>query len=291
MRRHFEFGSFVVVAAVLHVALAASGREIGGEAGGQGGDAFVTLQGSNAQIEQVLAEWTKTPEHQHEMVTDIDPPELETADTPPLPTLQIESAPRAQVQIAAMAPLDLPKPPVFDTATAPPPPEPPKPEVPAQTPKVQPPADPTPPPAKDNPKPSETAKASDRTTAASAGVAAQTSAGSGGTQNAGQSGNTSAIGKGKEKKLLAVWGSKIQSRIERNKSMPRGFRGKGTARLLIQVAPTGQLLSVKITRSSGNPEIDKAGLSAVKRSGRFAKAPKGLDESSYRFSFNFSMSR
>ena len=80
-------------------------------------------------------------------------------------------------------------------------------------------------------------------------------------------------------------------RESRNKRLPKGVKGKGTTHLRIRVSPTGQLVSAQITKSSGVAAFDQAALSAVKRSGRFAKAPKGLTKASYSFRFSIKFKR
>lgn len=163
--------------------------------------------------------------------------------------------------------------------TTPPPPPPPEPE-PEPKPKVKP-----------EPKPKPKAKPSDRNKAASQGSVTQKAAGTGGTQQAGSSDTSKvkALSKGKEAKLLTVWGSKIRTRIERRKKSPRGVKGGGTTHLNLRVSPAGQLLSVSVAKSSGNAKLDRAALSAVKRAGKFPKAPKELGKQSYRFSIPIRM--
>ncbi len=347
MRRQVEFATFVALATALHLALGAAGRQSGGDAGGVEGAAFVTLQGSSAQIEQVLADWTRPPEVQSQPIQNPDRPTPDAADTPPRPMLEAEDSARAQVRIAALPPLEQPRPPVLDPATTAPlelptpdvmpapqamrpapvtpqtpdvalpqtprapvlRPTAPRPLAQAEPPTPAPPSDAPPPPPKARPKPEPQAKpeakpqaepqakpkpqakTATRKAQASAASAAQKAAGKGGTQQAGNGGQTKAIGKGKEKKLIAVWGGRIRTRIERNKRLPRGAKGRGTAHLRIRVSPAGQLLSVRLTKSSGFAEFDQAAIGAVKRSGRFAKAPKGLTKASYSFSFSIKFKR
>ncbi len=81
------------------------------------------------------------------------------------------------------------------------------------------------------------------------------------------------------KALRAQWGARIQAKVR------RGFRGSipGSARVIVRVAPSGKLKSVRIGKSSGNAAFDRAALAAVKRARRFARAPKGLTDASYAF--------
>ena len=169
------------------------------------------------------------------------------------------------------------------------PPRPPKADIqPAETPKPKPKPDNKPKPkpkAKPKAKPKPKAKAGNQNRAASAGSATQKAAGAGGSNQAGNAGNSKvkALGKGKEAKLKSIWGSKIRTRIERRKKAPRGAKGKGVTTLALRIAPSGQLISVSVAKSSGVPALDQAAVAAVKRAGKFPKAPKELNAKSYRF--------
>jgi protein TonB len=71
------------------------------------------------------------------------------------------------------------------------------------------------------------------------------------------------------------------ARIERVR--PR-TRGVGQVTLTLQIAQSGQLTALSVSRSSGDPDLDNAALSAVQRAGRFPAAPEGLTDASYGFS-------
>ncbi|MEP2758629.1 MAG: energy transducer TonB [Hyphomicrobiales bacterium] len=286
MKHYLEALAFFAVAIALHIAVLARGPEEGGEAGGIGGEAFVTLAGTTNQIEQVLADWTKAPDHHVEIEQDLTPPVPEVPDTPTPPAFEAEIAPRAAVQIAALTPMEKPSLPEIDTAPAvrpEPKPEPkPDPKTVEETP--PPPAPPKAVEKKPEPEKKKTQKKkADKTTKAS--VAGQKAAGSGGTSNAGNAGKTTAIGKGQEQKLRAIWGSKVRSRIERSKRAPRGMRQKGIVGVRLTLSPSGHLQSVRVSKSSGVADYDQAAVAAVKRAGRFAKAPKKLTKASYGFTF------
>lgn len=253
MIRVFEFSAFVVVALGLHLAAGFLDQTPGGDSGGDTGLAYVTLQGAPADIDQIIATWTKPPDHTVPDQT-LQPPSA-PADTP-VPTLQIEPRPVSRAQVALAAP---------DYATPQMRTEPAPPAPPVKTKSAQKPAKPAAP--------------------------TQRAAGSGKNGQAGTKGQTKALGKGQENKLIAQWGSKIRSRIERKKRAPRTANSGGRVHLRIKVAPSGHLQSAQITKSSGVAAYDKAALNAVKRSGRFAKAPKGLTKSSYSFRFSITFKR
>lgn len=128
-------------------------------------------------------------------------------------------------------------------------------------------------------KPAETARP------ASGASVAQTSAGSGGSTQAGATEQSSVktLNNSETVRLQTVWGGKIRARIERQKRFPRGSKGGGQVVLRVTVARDGRVQSAQITRSSGTQEFDKAALSAVSRAGRMPRAPKGLDRPSYTF--------
>lgn len=209
----------------------------------------------------------------------------------PRPKTTAEAAPRPMARPTAPRPVatEQPKSPQADVQ----PPEAPKPEP---KPEPEPVKKPEPKPEvkskpKAKPKPKSKAKASDQNRAASAGSATQKAAGTGGTNQAGNAGKSKvkALGKGKEAKLKSIWGSKIVTRIERRKKALRGVKAKGKTTLALRIAPSGQLLSVSVAKSSGVAALDEAAIAAVKRAGKFPKAPKGLTDKSYRFNIPIRM--
>jgi protein TonB len=91
--------------------------------------------------------------------------------------------------------------------------------------------------------------------------------------------------------LKAAWGADIHAKIQRNMRYPAGLRSTGTAKLALQVARTGQLEAIELTRSSGTSLLDEAALRAVKRAGRFVEAPEGLTGAIHGFSLSLSFKR
>lgn len=81
--------------------------------------------------------------------------------------------------------------------------------------------------------------------------------------------------------LMARWGGQIMARIER--ARPR-VHASGQVVLALQVARSGELSGLSVARSSGDPALDEAALSAVRRAGRFPAAPDGLTDATYAFS-------
>jgi protein TonB len=325
MRQLLETGVFLGLAIAFHLAFGWKGPEAGGDKGGAAGTEYVSLAGAPPQIETVLEEWTRPPDIQAAIVEQPDLTEIAEIEAPAAPPLEADVSPRAAVQIAALAPSERPKPPdmqavqtplapppalepvvpemapptpvkpvdmpkpdtqqpVVASTQAPPPPQP-LPDSTLPTPEPSPPAPETPK-ADPKPKPKKEAVRAETAQKASPGALEQKAAGSNGGQQAGSNGKTKAVGEGQVKKHMAVWQSKIQSRIERNKRAPRGKKATGKVRLKIRVAPSGQILAVSVARSSGHASLDQAAVQAVKRSKRFAKAHKSLSKASYGFAFN-----
>lgn len=81
----------------------------------------------------------------------------------------------------------------------------------------------------------------------------------------------------------ATWGAEIQSRIQINLRYPDDASGSGTVLVTLTVAPSGQLLDARISRSSGSAVFDEAALGAVRGAGHFAPAPEALEADNYRF--------
>lgn len=89
-----------------------------------------------------------------------------------------------------------------------------------------------------------------------------------------------AISASQRQRLVAGWGAQIHARIERRRP---SVDGQGAVTLRLNIGRDGHLQSLSLIASSGNPEIDEAGIRAVRSAGRFPAAPDGLTEQSYRF--------
>lgn len=77
----------------------------------------------------------------------------------------------------------------------------------------------------------------------------------------------------------------MAQRIERNWSRPPSARTGMQCELRIQLVPTGQVVSVTVTRSSGNAAFDRSAVAAVERVGRFEelqKVPSDVFEQHFR---------
>ncbi len=107
---------------------------------------------------------------------------------------------------------------------------------------------------------------------------------------AGQTGRdaTQSVNAATRRALQSRWGAKIQARVHRRLVYPRGARGTGSARVSLTIDRAGRLVGLRLTRSSGVAAFDRAALNAVRRAGRFPKAPPELRKASYSFSLSLS---
>jgi len=309
MRAALEFSSFVAVATALHLGLWAGLPAGGGQSAGAGGEALVSLEAAPGALQALADAWRQPPEAQAQVspplpeaparatepalprATDPTPRQAApravpgpqskpSAPPPPVPSPApkiADSAPRfAVAPEAASAPGD----PTFaPPETAPAAVVPPA-ALPAPSPETAPPR-PEPAPQKSPPAEPE---AHPDTPAAPPPVPAQKAAGSGGRQAAGNRGaaEVSTGNPALRQSLMARWQGAIGAAIERRKRYPRGSRGSGRVVLTLTITRQGQLAAVAVTRSSGQPLLDEAALSAVRRA-RLPAAPRGLDEPRYSF--------
>ncbi len=69
--------------------------------------------------------------------------------------------------------------------------------------------------------------------------------------------------------LIASYTSLIAGIIEDNWSRPPSARNEMEAELIIQLIPTGEVVSVTVARSSGLPAFDRSAIMAVQKAERF----------------------
>ncbi|UYV36846.1 TonB family protein [Rhodobacteraceae bacterium D3-12] len=308
MKRLLEPLAFTALAVLAHLIFIADFRTQDGlQSGGVGGAALITLAAAPPQIETMVEAWDTPPETAVAQTMPKAPAQPDVA--PPPPTNSFDAPPAMPGAVALPSnPINKPQLPQFDSATPEPPvsdlavkssrrpktrPEPPKKEIakpkpqakPKPTQKAQAKKKPTPKPA-----PKKAAKKAKTAQKATAGRAAQKAAGSGGSSSAGNAGKskTAILSKGKQQRLISVWGGRIRAKIERSKRYPRGAKKRGRVVLRLSISPSGSVRGVSIARSSGNSALDKAAIAAVRRAGRMPRAPKGLNNASYRFNLPIS---
>ncbi len=68
---------------------------------------------------------------------------------------------------------------------------------------------------------------------------------------------------------VSTYGDYVRDRIAGNWSRPPSARRDMQVELQIRIVPTGQVMGVVVTRSSGDPAFDQSAVSAVERAGRF----------------------
>lgn len=307
MIRALEFGGFLVLAVVAHLAVVLIGpRTQGVASSGQAGETAVSIQVSDGQIADMVAQW-ETPPEVPEPVEAPDMPETAALNEPEVPPLEQPERPVAPA--APMAPaapgLAVPQSDSLPDAsvTAPPPPPPvqrpdPDPELERlgeTRPQVRP---ERPDPPKQQPRrepaPKKQAKKADKPKQAAASSAAQRAAGQGQGTNAGNARQTQAatLSAGQIQSLTARWGAQVRRQIERRKRYPSAARGaSGTVTVRLTVGRNGSLQGVGLARSSGNAALDQAAVRAVQSAGRFAAAPKGLTKASYTFTLQMRFNR
>lgn len=322
MRRFIESTSFLALAAGLHLMLWIPEAPEGVQAAGAGGASLLSLQASSASVAAMVEEWETPPElkvleqaamappvdldtpqttlpEQAEMLRRLDQPELAMPEAPALaPAPPPVDVPRPQMNVKVEAPPVLvPKlAPTVRLATAPPLPmaqapkladampdtSPPPPPPPPKPPEPKPKPKPKPKPAQKQPNPAAKTEPAQKAATNSRAQNAQRAAGQGNRAAAGNQGaaEVATLSSAKRNSLLSQWGAKIRARIARR--APRGA-GKGTAVVRITVSGSGRLLSVGISKSSGNAKLDQQAVAAVRKAGRFPKAPSRLGISKHSF--------
>lgn len=73
------------------------------------------------------------------------------------------------------------------------------------------------------------------------------------------------------KKGVADYVNKIRLRIKSNIALPLSIQGNPEAQFLVEQLPTGEVLEVRLKRSSGNPSLDAAIERAIRRSSPLPK--------------------
>lgn len=68
---------------------------------------------------------------------------------------------------------------------------------------------------------------------------------------------------------VSTYGDYVRDRIAGNWSRPPSARRDMQVELQIRIVPTGQVMGVAVTRSSGDPAFDQSAITAVERAGRF----------------------
>jgi periplasmic protein TonB len=81
------------------------------------------------------------------------------------------------------------------------------------------------------------------------------------------------------------YAARVRAKVARNK--PSGIGRRGTASVAFGVSPSGDLSYARLARSSGNPSLDAAALSAVERAAPFGAPPADATAGELRFAIPF----
>ena len=275
MRRLLETSLFTALSCAILISLFGLMRSEGAVSSGAGGEALVSLEAAAATVAEMVEEWERPPQVQAAQETGL-PDAPDTPTPPPIPQIELTEAPRAEVALAALPPVERD---VLEVDTQSAAPLPPPPALTRPDRSDAPVADTeAPPPAK--PKPAPVLHSARQAQQTSAGRAEQRAAGTGGGAQAGAAGGSAASTQeaGRIAKLKNVWGARIRARLERYKRYPSGTRSTGRAVVRLMIGRDGKLISSSLFKSSGDPVLDQAALSAVLRAGRFPKAPNKLPD-------------
>jgi TonB family protein len=93
------------------------------------------------------------------------------------------------------------------------------------------------------------------------------------------------IGKDKQK-LTADWGRKISAYFELHKRYPQDKNKSTTVRVSLVLNRRGNVVSVDVAESSGDPAFDEAAVSMIRRSDPVPLPPAGLTDDQFSFSLD-----
>lgn len=261
---------FLSLAGGLHLGVwSLSPAATGSDAAGGTGAASVTTMAATAAETALVALWDQPPATAN--VAPVMVLEHPTGlDTPAMPSAAPQSNPKPLAPPVLARPDDAPTVPQVHPDPPPPPPA-------ASVPDLRPKARPATVEMAQNTQPQSARRA--------AGLGEDKIRGAGGKDK------TQSQDAARTNALRAQWGAAIYAKVQRNLTAPRGSRAEGTAKLALTVAANGNLQGLTLTRSSGDDLLDRAAVQAIKRAGRFSKAPKGLDGDSHDFSLSLTFTR
>ncbi|MFT7594708.1 MAG: protein TonB [Paracoccaceae bacterium] len=318
--RQTEALLFLPLAAGLHMGVwAVAPSSMGASATGGPGQAQVTLAAASAQHTALANAWQTPPQTVLKTALRPEQPDASTTQAPP----QRPSPPQAGPALAPAPALPAILPAAFPR-TAPQPPTNPTPAITNSPAQPQPSAAPTPPapqtktdrdvqtprplrpnlvrpdtqalidttpaaaPAAVPPAPKPAAKPATKPKPAPTPPQRASGGGKAKTPQSGRSGKdaTQSTNAATRNALRANWGAKIQGKVLRRLIYPRKATGSGVARIALTIDRGGRLTGLRLAKSSGVTAFDQAALSAVRRAGRFPKAPGALTDPTYTFSMS-----
>lgn len=100
------------------------------------------------------------------------------------------------------------------------------------------------------------------------------------------------LGIGKDKlKLTANWGRKISAYFELHKRYPKDRNTSAKVKVSLVLNRRGNLVSVDVAESSGDPVFDEAALSMIRRSDPVPRPPAGLTDETFPFSLDINFKK
>jgi protein TonB len=87
----------------------------------------------------------------------------------------------------------------------------------------------------------------------------------------------------------AKWQAKVLARLNRFKRYPRGARDEGTVTVSFRVSASGAVSGATVTRSSGNPDLDRAALAMVRRASPVPAPPANIGATTITVPVRFSL--
>ena len=78
-----------------------------------------------------------------------------------------------------------------------------------------------------------------------------------------------------QKKSSDEWGARIRGKIRGNIVLPPDIKGNPEAEFLVTLLPSGEVLSLRLTKSAGNPALDAAIERAIRKSDPLPKPEQG----------------
>jgi periplasmic protein TonB len=95
------------------------------------------------------------------------------------------------------------------------------------------------------------------------------------------------IGIGKDKqKLTADWGRRISAYFELHKRFPDGKNKSATVKVSLVLNRRGNVVSLGVAESSGDPTFDQAAISMIRRSDPVPRPPAALTEDQFKFTLD-----
>ena len=274
MKQAFEFAGFLAAALAVHVvALPQDSGGVQATAGGDGAGSVVLIA-TQASLSDLAQAWETPPQVMTDAAMEAPMPPAR-APAAPAPPARLQSPQAPAVPVLPLSPSAQDAAPQIDTTPAPPP-------VTDAAPTVSP---------RPENRPTERPATQPRATRATPRKA-PTGGGqsrTAGTQNAAPQASAPHAAPATNPTALAHWGGAIRARIERGKRYPSGTRARGTVTMSISVNSNGGLASVSVARSSGDANLDRAGVSAVQRA-RLPAAPSGVVGGTHRFTLPMSFS-